>query len=272
MDNAGIRIGTVVRLEGEPALGIVTALVISVGESFLRTGVFASISSSPSSEDSSGWPPAKPLGNPNTPRAESVPRVISHSAGLCAAGDTMPPACDYGIGGARDPAEGRNEQDTATDSRPAGGSRERVGDREVAAPALVGRVDPPGGGAHLVERECEPRELARLEALPRDGVRRNPPASGYPERARGTERAVAVVDEERPRVVAHVPTVAGWSTRRTSCYPVLVLRLARPADLVSHSRRAARKPSRPASGRARGRSIGGNLTCDRRGLTWGASG
>jgi hypothetical protein len=79
-----------------------------------------------------------------------------------------------------------------------------VSEREVAARATAGRVDPPGSGTHVAERQCEPLELVRLEALPRDGVRGDPPASGDPERARATERAVAVEDEQGQGVVAHI--------------------------------------------------------------------
>jgi hypothetical protein len=144
------------------------------------------------------------------------PLLSSGSAGRCAAGKTVPPACDCRIAGGGEPAQGRSEQDTATDSRPAGASRESVSEREVAARATAGLVDPPGSGAHVAESQCEPLELVRLEALPRDGVRWDPPASGDPERARATERTVTVEDEQGQRVVAHVSNGSRWSTRRTS--------------------------------------------------------
>jgi hypothetical protein len=148
--------------------------------------------------------------------------ATSAAAGRAAAREAMAPARDQRIDGDADPAERRNEKDTADGRRPAFAGPQCFGDREVPTRTTAGFVDPPRRAANVVERERMCCELVWSERLPGNGPRRPVPPGGDPVRARRAERAIAVVDEHRRRVALHTRdaserTTAGRASAPTGC-------------------------------------------------------
>src|SRR5689334_7355575 len=119
----------------------------------------------------------------------------------------MSPVRDHRIERGAEPAERREEREAPDEGRPARAGLQRLADRDVCTEPPATRVDPPDDGADLLRAQPVPRELVRADPLPGHGPRRQTPPARNPVRARRAEPAVAVVDQNRRRIV-HFRTVA----------------------------------------------------------------